>query len=156
MIKLMLNLHKFNNYAFFCPVSRLHLTVSSPVGFANEVTPAISKALKAETILDVDGVVDIETGTVKAAKQEVPAPKQEEKPAEQAPEQKSPEQKSEDNGETKQDDTTAQVEETKVEETEVKTEETEAKVEETKAEEKPAEEKPKRGGKKAAKTADAE
>ena len=69
MIKLMLDLHKFNNYAFFCPVSRLHLTVSSPVGFASEVTPAILKALKAKTILDVDGVVDIETGTVKAIQQ---------------------------------------------------------------------------------------
>ena len=63
----MLNTQKFNNYAFFCPVSRLHLTVSSPVGYANEVTAAILRALKAQTILDVDGVVDIETGTVKAA-----------------------------------------------------------------------------------------
>ena len=35
MIKLMLDTHKFNNYAFFCPVSKLHLTVSSPVGFTN-------------------------------------------------------------------------------------------------------------------------
>ena len=100
MVKLMLDLHKFNNYAFFCPVSRLHLTVSSPVGFANEVTPAILKALKAKTILDVDGVVDIETGTVKEAKQvaapkkeEVKAPEQaapaqnEEKPVEETPEQ---------------------------------------------------------------------
>ena len=66
MIKLMLNLHKFNNYAFFCPVSRLHLTVSSPVGFANEVTPAILKGVKSKTLLDVDGVIDLETGTVKA------------------------------------------------------------------------------------------
>lgn len=137
MIKLMLNLHKFNNYAFFCPVSRLHLTVSSPVGYSNEVTPAILKALKAETVLDVDGVVDIETGTVKAGTQ---APKQE-KPVEKAPEQpKSPEQKNDDNGDSKQDDT-AKVEETKVEEPK---------------EEAPAEEKPKKGGKKAAKTADAE
>jgi hypothetical protein len=69
MIKFKLNPHKFNNYAFFCPVSRLHLTVSSPVGFSNEVTPAILRALKAKTILDIDGVIDIETGTVKAAKE---------------------------------------------------------------------------------------
>lgn len=60
----MLNLHKFNNYAFFCPVSRMHLTVSSPVGFADEVTPAILKGLKSKAILDVDGVIDLETGTV--------------------------------------------------------------------------------------------
>lgn len=65
MIKLALNLHKFNNYAFFCPVSRLHVTVSNPVGYANEVTTAILRALKSKTLLDVDGVIDIETGTVK-------------------------------------------------------------------------------------------
>ena len=91
MIKLMLNTHKFNNYAFFCPVSRLHLTVSSPVGFANEVTPAISKALKAETILDVDGVINIETGTVEEIKQA--NVKNTEKPAVQAPVQEVQEQK---------------------------------------------------------------
>lgn len=130
----MLNLHKFNNYAFFCPVSRLHLTVSSPVGFSNEVTPAILKALKAETVLDVDGVVDIETGTVKAGTQ---APKQE-KPVEKAPE-------------TKQE-APAKAEEPKVEEPKVE----EPKAEEAKVEEASAEEKPKKGGKKAAKTADAE
>lgn len=65
MIKLALNLHKFNNYAFFCPVSRLHVTVSNPIGYVNEVTTAILKALKSQTLLDVDGVIDIETGTVK-------------------------------------------------------------------------------------------
>ena len=73
MIKLALNLHKFNNYAFFCPVSRLHVTVSNPIGYVNEVTTAILKALKSQTLLDVDGVIDIETGTVKgAAKTEAP------------------------------------------------------------------------------------
>ena len=90
MIKLLLNLHKFNNYAFFCPVSRLHLTVSSPVGFANEVTPAILKALKAKTILDVDGVIDIEAGTVKV-KQAAPVTKAKEPVHEEAPEPKSAE-----------------------------------------------------------------
>ena len=70
MIKLMLNTHKFNNYAFFCPVSKLHLTVSSPVGFTNEVTTAILRALKAKTIIDVDNIVDLETGTVKAIKEQ--------------------------------------------------------------------------------------
>lgn len=73
MIKLALNLHKFNNYAFFCPVSRLHVTVSNPIGYVNEVTTAILKALKSQTLLDVDSVIDIETGTVKgAAKTESP------------------------------------------------------------------------------------
>lgn len=137
MIKLMLNLHKFNNYAFFCPVSRLHLTVSSPVGYANEVTPAILKALKAETVLDVDGVVDIETGTVKVAEQKKAAPTQEvEKPSVQTPEPKSPEPKKENNDDIKQNDT--------------------PKVEEPKVEEKTVEEKSKKGSKKTAKAEDAE
>ena len=65
MIKLMLNSRKPYNYAFFCPVSRVHLTVSSPVGFANEVTPAILKAVRVKTVLDVDGVIDLETGGLK-------------------------------------------------------------------------------------------
>lgn len=124
----MLNRHKFNNYAFFCPVSRLHLTVSSPVGFANEVTPAILKALKVETILDVDGVVDIETGTVKAVKQAT-APKAKEPVQEKAPEPKSAEPKAEDNLADK--------------------------VEEAKADDTKAEDRPKKGGKKTVK-ADAE
>ena len=76
MIKLALNLHKFNNYAFFCPVSRLHVTVSNPIGYVNEVTTAILKALKSQTLLDVDGVIDIETGTVKGATK-TEAPKKE-------------------------------------------------------------------------------
>lgn len=79
MIKLALNTRKYNNYAFFCPVSRLHLTVSNPVGSVNEVTPAILKALKSKTLLDVDGVVNIEAGSAskKAAKpQEQPKAKE--------------------------------------------------------------------------------
>lgn len=100
----MLNTHKFNNYAFFCPVSRLHLTVSSPVGYANEVTAAILRALKAQTILDVDGVVDIETGTVKTAGKANVDPVKEEK----APEQpKSSE--SENNGSTSEGDKAEEV-----------------------------------------------
>jgi len=61
MIRFALNTNKFNNYAFFCPVSRLHLTLSSPVGFADRVTPAIARALTAQTILDIDGKVDMST-----------------------------------------------------------------------------------------------
>ena len=100
MIKLMLNSRKFNNYAFFCPVSRLHLTVSNPVGYVNEVTTTILKALKNKTILDVDGVVDIEAGTVKATKQTT-----------SAPEVKNPELKNENNNDTKQDNTVEKIEE---------------------------------------------
>ena len=65
MLKLRLNVLKQDNYAFFCPVSRVHLTLSSPVGFSNGVTPAILTALRAGTIIDVDNMVDLETGTIK-------------------------------------------------------------------------------------------
>lgn len=80
MLKLMLNLQKPNNFAFFCPVSRLHLTVSSPVGYTDEVTPAILKAVKSETVIDIDGKIDIETGTVKDAAPEAPAQVKSEEP----------------------------------------------------------------------------
>ena len=65
MLKLRLNVLKQDNYAFFCPVSRIHLTLSSPVGFSNGVTPAILTALRAGTVIDVDNMVDLETGTIK-------------------------------------------------------------------------------------------
>lgn len=52
-MKLQLNFDKPDNYAFFCPVSRLHLTRTSPVGFADEVTPSIKRALKVGNILDI-------------------------------------------------------------------------------------------------------
>lgn len=64
MFKLTLNLHKANNYAFFCPVSKVHLTVSNPVGFASEVTPAILRAIKANNVIDADNVIDLETGKI--------------------------------------------------------------------------------------------
>ena len=99
MVKLALNRHKFNNYAFFCPVSKLHLTVSNPVGYTNEVTPAILRAIKVNTLIDVDGVIDIETGTVKDA-QSVKTPVQE------TP--KSP--KKADNADAKQDNNSEQSE----------------------------------------------
>ena len=115
MIKLMLNRQKFNNYAFFCPVSKLHVTVSNPVGYVNEVTPAILRAIKLSTLIDVDGVIDIETGTVKDA-QQVTTPVQE------TP--KSPEET--DNADTKKDNTPEQPE--KVDKNPVKTPENEEEV----------------------------
>ena len=56
MIKLQLNIRKPNNYAFFCPTSRLHLTYSDPVGVVDRVTPAILIGLKSGKLIDVDGV----------------------------------------------------------------------------------------------------
>ena len=122
MVKLALNRHKFNNYAFFCPVSKLHLTVSNPVGYTNEVTPAILRAVKVNTLIDVDGVIDIETGTVKDAQQVNTS-------VQETP--KSPEET--DNADTKKDNTPEQP--AKVDENPVETPENE---EEVKDEEKEA------------------
>ena len=80
MLKFMLNTHKFNNYAFFCPVSKLHLTMSNPVGFVNEVTPAILRAVKANNVIDVNGVIDLKTGTVNEIKQTEETPEVPEAP----------------------------------------------------------------------------
>lgn len=53
-MKLALNPKKVNNYAFFCPVSRLHLTLARPVGFVNKTTPYIDNALKSKTLIQLD------------------------------------------------------------------------------------------------------
>jgi hypothetical protein len=52
-MKLQLNLNKPDNYAFFCPVSRVHLTRSNPVVYVNEVTPYINRGLKTKAIIDI-------------------------------------------------------------------------------------------------------
>lgn len=52
-MKLQLNFNKPDNYAFFCPVSRVHLTRSNPVAFVNEVTPYIKRGLKSKSIIEV-------------------------------------------------------------------------------------------------------
>lgn len=52
-MKLQLNFNKPGNYAFFCPVSRVHLTRSNPVAFVNEVTPYITRGLKSKSIIEV-------------------------------------------------------------------------------------------------------
>lgn len=75
-MKYLLNLRKSNNYAFFCPQSRMHLTISNPVGFADRVTPAIERALKAETIIDI--TEGKEQKTVEKKSEEAPTPIQEE------------------------------------------------------------------------------
>lgn len=66
MIRLRLNPKKVGNYAFFCPVSRLHLTLSNPVGLADRVTQYILRGVKTKSLIDIDNVIDLNTGTVKA------------------------------------------------------------------------------------------
>ena len=67
MVKIALNVTRHNNYAFFCPVSRLHLTMSNPVGFIDVVTPAVLNGLKFGTLIDVNNMIDVTTGTIKTS-----------------------------------------------------------------------------------------
>lgn len=63
MPRFALNKSKANNYAFFCPKSRLHLTVSNPVGSSSEVTSAIIRGVKSKSIIDLDGVLNNTAGS---------------------------------------------------------------------------------------------
>ena len=53
-MKLQLNFNKPGNYAFFCPISKIHLTRSNPVAFVSEVTPYINRGIKSKSILVID------------------------------------------------------------------------------------------------------
>lgn len=63
-IELRLNPRKPGNYAFFCPITKLHLTLTNPVGITDRVSVYIVRAIKAKTIIDVNNVVNLETGEV--------------------------------------------------------------------------------------------
>lgn len=65
-IELRLNPRKPGNYAFFCPVTKLHLTLTNPVGTTDRVSPYIVRGVKAKTLIDVNGVIDLETGNLNA------------------------------------------------------------------------------------------
>lgn len=48
-----LNSSKSNNYAFWDPQSRLHLTIDNPVGYADRVTVAIKRGLVSKSIFAI-------------------------------------------------------------------------------------------------------
>ena len=64
-IRLMLNPEMRENYVFYCPEIRFQLDLSKPGGIAPRLTSAILRGLKGKTLIDVDGVVDIEKKSVK-------------------------------------------------------------------------------------------
>ena len=59
-IELRLNTQKVGNYAFFCPVTRLHLTLTNPIGFVDGVSPYIIRGIKGGSIIDVNNAVKLE------------------------------------------------------------------------------------------------
>ena len=65
-IVLRLNIAKPNNYAFFCPVTKLHLTLTNPVGTTDRVSAYILRGLKSKSLIDVNNVIVLETGKVNA------------------------------------------------------------------------------------------
>lgn len=86
MIRLQLNRGKRDNYAFYCPISKLHLTLSSHMDVAPCVTPYILRGLKTKVLIDVDNVIDLSTGSLKVKEEykalqekEVNTPQEEEK-----------------------------------------------------------------------------
>lgn len=75
-IELRLNPSKSGNYAFFCPVTRLHLTLANPVGTTDRVSPYIIRGIKSKTLIDVNGVVDLNTGNLNVVEAKVPVKSQ--------------------------------------------------------------------------------
>ena len=73
-MKLQLNFNKPGNYAFFCPLSKIHLTRSNPVAFVNEVTPYINRGLKSKAIIEI---VETEGQKANIKKEEEPVKKEE-------------------------------------------------------------------------------
>ena len=82
-MRIALNRLKPNNYAFFDPVSRTHLTLSDPIATVNEVTKPIERALKTKTILQLDG--EEVKGSNEKANKEQPSKPQEEPKTEEKP-----------------------------------------------------------------------
>jgi hypothetical protein len=92
-----LNASKSNNYAFWDPQSRLHLTIDNPVGYADRVTVAIRRGLASKSIYAVvekDGkeekLFDVPVEEITSS--QVIEEKKEDQPEPQViPEQKEPE-----------------------------------------------------------------
>lgn len=70
-IKLLLNVLKRNNYVFFDKENRLHLSLGSPIGFANHVSQSVKRAVLAGNVIDVNNVTGIEISDVVAANNEI-------------------------------------------------------------------------------------
>lgn len=87
-VELRLNSRKPGNYAFFCPVTKLHLTLANPVGITDGVSPYILRGVKSKTLIDVNGVIDLEAGKANAKVGRPPKaeePKKVEQPKVEAP-----------------------------------------------------------------------
>ena len=72
------------NYSFVCPVAPLCLNTINRIGYTSMVSPSILRGLKGGTLIDLDGVIDVETGgIIQVTKQEKTPVKTEVKPVEE-------------------------------------------------------------------------
>lgn len=130
-----LNPKKPGNYAFFCPVTRLHLTLANPVGYTDRISNYILRAVKGGTLIDVNKAVNLETGEKinnkpTAPQQEVKEPEKpvetvtpvQEEPTQEEPVQQEPAQE-----EVQQEVQPEQVEELQSQEAEVTVDDVEEK-----------------------------
>lgn len=63
--RIMLNLMKPSNNAFFDPVTKLHLTRQNPMGIVNVITPHVLNELRGSPmpgLIDLDRKIDLKTG----------------------------------------------------------------------------------------------
>lgn len=63
--RIMLNLMKPSNNAFFDPVTKLHLTKQNPMGIVNVITPHVLNELRGSPmpgLIDLDHKIDLKTG----------------------------------------------------------------------------------------------
>ena len=66
-LNLGLNLRVAGNYVFCDPAANIHLSLEQPRGRASRLTPSVLRGLRAKTLVDIDGVVDIKEGKLKEA-----------------------------------------------------------------------------------------
>lgn len=61
-IQFRLNTRKPGNYAFFCPVTKLHLTIANPVNSVDRISNYILRGVKSNSLVDVNNIINLETG----------------------------------------------------------------------------------------------
>lgn len=59
-----LNTKLAGNYSFFCPLTKLHLVLTNPVGVIDRVSPSIIRGIKSGTLIDIDGKIDLNNETL--------------------------------------------------------------------------------------------
>lgn len=59
-MRFLLNISKRDNFVFYDQKSKMHLSISSPIGFAKEITPVLKRSILAGNVIDIDNVSGVE------------------------------------------------------------------------------------------------